>query len=168
MPTSPSQETKSKEEGKRRQKGPDPGPKKEGQSANATAQANLITRLKSYVFKCGVYKVWKRELDGLSDQQAIARLRQILRDLGVEGRPSLEKCREIKARREYEAEIRETVDPRNMLASRLRSRSTASPRMAGATHSPESDTATSSAEEQETARKVRPRLDLAAFGDAEE
>ncbi len=124
------------------------------------------------MFKCGVHKVWKRELDGLSDEQAIAKLRQILRDLGMEGRPSLEKCREIKARREYEAEIRETVDPLNMLASRLRSRGTASPPppppAANGTHNPESDAATSSAEEQEPPRKVCPRLDLTAFGDAEE
>lgn len=44
-----------------------------------------IDRLKSYIAKCGVRRVWKKELDGLSQPQIITKLEGILRDLGMEG-----------------------------------------------------------------------------------
>lgn len=67
---------------------------------------DALAKLKTYVFKCGVRKNWKKELEGLSEKQSIARVRQILEDLGMDGRPSLEKCKKIKDKREYEEEMR--------------------------------------------------------------
>ncbi len=55
---------------------------------------------------CGVRKVWSREfkdLDNPSDQ--IRRLRQILADLGMSGRMSLEQAKAIKAKREFAQEL---------------------------------------------------------------
>ncbi|PJF18816.1 hypothetical protein PSACC_01383 [Paramicrosporidium saccamoebae] len=116
-----------------------------------------IDRLKAYVFKCGVRKVWKKELDGLSTKQSIARLEEILRSLGMEGRPTLEKCSAIKERREFEEELK-AVESNAVLPTRLRSRG------ASATSAPRQiDT-----DEEETIQARPPRLNLAAFGDPEE
>ena len=55
---------------------------------------------------CGVRKVWSKEfkdLDKPSDQ--IRRLRQILTDLGMTGRMSMEQAKAIKQKREFEKEL---------------------------------------------------------------
>jgi hypothetical protein len=44
-----------------------------------------LDRLKAYVNKCGVRKVWKKELDGLNARKSIEKVNQILQDLGMEG-----------------------------------------------------------------------------------
>ena len=85
-------------------------------------QAHL-DRLKSYVFKCGVRKVWKKELDGLSTTQSIAKVTRCLEGLGMQGRPTLQKCKEIRERREYEKEM-EVIDESNIVSSRLRTKET--------------------------------------------
>lgn len=53
--------------------------------ATLDKRAAQLERLKGYVYKCGVRRVWKRELDGLSAAQCILKVSQILKDLGVEG-----------------------------------------------------------------------------------
>jgi hypothetical protein len=81
--------------------------KQEKKATKASQKADdALAKLKSYVFKCGVRKNWKKELEGLSEKQSITKVRQILDDLGMEGRPSLEKCKKIKDKREYEEEMR--------------------------------------------------------------
>lgn len=75
-----------------------------------------IQHLKNYVFKCGIRKVWKKELEGLTPTQSISRLKKILQDLGMEGRPSLSKCEAIRERLEFEKEM-ESIDTRNILPS---------------------------------------------------
>ncbi|KAI0741811.1 hypothetical protein C8Q80DRAFT_1123598 [Daedaleopsis nitida] len=65
-----------------------------------------IKRLKSLVLACGVRKVWAKEFKDLerpSDQ--IRRLRQILADLGMTGRMSLEQAKAIKVKREFAQEL---------------------------------------------------------------
>ena len=55
---------------------------------------------------CGVRKVWAKEFKGVdrpSDQ--IRRLRQILADLGMKGRMSLEQAKAIRQKREFEQEL---------------------------------------------------------------
>ncbi|KAI0058864.1 hypothetical protein BV25DRAFT_1993968 [Artomyces pyxidatus] len=65
-----------------------------------------IKRLKSIVVACGVRKIWTKEFQGLdTPTQQIARLRAILADLGMNGRLSMEKAREIKAERELAKEL---------------------------------------------------------------
>lgn len=63
----------------------------------------------------------KKELDGLNEKQSIAKIQGILRELGIEGKPSLEQCKAIKARREFEAELRE-IDTSNIIEGKRRNR----------------------------------------------
>lgn len=132
-----------------------------------SVKENTIERLKGYINKCGVRKVWKRELDGLNEKAQIARLDAILRELGMEGRPTLEKCKAIKERREFEEELR-ALDPQNVLPTRLRSdnqlqlqkETLPTFKMIAKEDSEESDIGES--------MRTRPRLDLSVLGDTEE
>ncbi|KAI8325287.1 hypothetical protein GQ54DRAFT_2799 [Martensiomyces pterosporus] len=66
-----------------------------------------IANLKSYISKCGVRKVWSKELAGMNAAQQIRHLKKALAELGVEGRPTLEKCKRVKAKRDLLAEMEE-------------------------------------------------------------
>lgn len=60
----------------------------------------------SFVVACGIRKVWAKEfkdLDSLTQQ--ISRLKQILSDLGMSGRMSLDQAKSIKAKRELAQEL---------------------------------------------------------------
>lgn len=60
----------------------------------------------------------------MSDKQIIDHLQTILTDeLDMEGRPTLEKCKEIRKRREFEAEMRE-IDTSNIISEPRRRSST--------------------------------------------
>lgn len=59
--------------------------KKSTKERHSSKKDASVDRLKSYVAKCGVRKVWKRELQGLSTKESIAKLESILRELGMEG-----------------------------------------------------------------------------------
>ena len=63
---------------------------------------------------CGVRKVWSKEfkdLDKPSDQ--IRRLRQILADLGMTGRMSMEQAKAIREKREFAQELGAFAIPRS-------------------------------------------------------
>lgn len=79
-----------------------------------------VQKLKMYVGKCGIRKVWKKELDGLSQKQAISRLKKILADAGIEGRPSLSQCHKIRGKLEFEKEL-EALDQSNIIGTGKRS-----------------------------------------------
>ena len=65
-----------------------------------------IKRLQSWLVKCGIRKLWHRELAPHSSTAAkIAHLKQMLRDVGMEGRFSVEKARAVKERRELEQDL---------------------------------------------------------------
>lgn len=65
-----------------------------------------IKRLQSQLLKCGVRKLWHRELSGYSTAKAkISRLRIMLEDVGMTGRFSAEKAKQIKEQRELDAEL---------------------------------------------------------------
>lgn len=121
-----------------------------------------IEKLKSYVFKCGVRKVWKKELEGLSESQSIAKIQSILRELGIEGKPSLEQCKAIKAKREFEAEMRE-IDASNIIEGKRRRRSDDLTKKMIISES-ESENESESDNENESDHE---RLDLSALGDSE-
>lgn len=108
-------------------------------------QQDQLTKLKSYVFKCGVRKVWKKELEGLDEKASIDKVIAILNELGMEGRPTLEKCKKIKEQREYAEEMK-IIDESKILTSRLR--------RGKATDEPVAPPP-----------KITPRIDLSAFGD---
>lgn len=116
----------------------------------AVKAENTLDKLKSYVFKCGVRKIWKRELDGLDETASIAKVRGILEELGMEGRPSLEKCKKIKDQREFAEEMK-IIDESKILRTRLRGQRIMVP------------------EEniRHEERRIVPRLNLSAFGDSE-
>ncbi|THG97047.1 hypothetical protein EW026_g4892 [Hermanssonia centrifuga] len=64
-----------------------------------------IKRLKSFVVGCGVRKVWAKEFKDIDKREQIRRLRQILADLGMTGRLSMEKAKQIKEKRELAKEL---------------------------------------------------------------
>lgn len=57
----------------------------------------------------------------MNEKQSIAKIQGILKELGIEGKPSLEQCKAIKARREFEAELRE-IDTSNIIEGKRRNR----------------------------------------------
>lgn len=90
--------------------------------ATAENDNDQIKQLKMYISKCGVRKAWKKELEGLStDKQIIARLKSILEELGMEGRPSLSKCKEIRDKIEAEKEM-ECLKSENIVEGGRKSR----------------------------------------------
>ncbi|OSD05373.1 hypothetical protein PYCCODRAFT_1432536 [Trametes coccinea BRFM310] len=85
--------------------------KSKGSAKELSKDEETIKRLKSLVVACGVRKVWSKEFSGLdnpSDQ--IRRLRQILSDLGMTGRMSMEQAKAIKAKREFEKELQDVQE----------------------------------------------------------
>lgn len=121
-----------------------------------------LDRLKKYVYLCGVRRIWKRELEGLDYKGAKIHIEEILRDLGVEGRPTIEKCKNICKKREYEQELT-SIDANNIINSRLRSRTSDSLEEISplSTHQ-------ESSEYESGPQKRKPRINLLAFGDPEE
>lgn len=117
----------------------------------AVKAQNTLDNLKSYVFKCGVRKIWKKELEGLDEAASIAKVRGILEELGVEGRPSLEKCKKIKEQREFAEEMK-IIDETKILQTRLRG---------------QKSTSFEENNSKSVEKKIVPRLDLSAFGDSE-
>lgn len=92
---------------------------KAGSSKKATSSSTSpddplqdeIARLKKYIVACGSRKVWSKWFSSLDPPaetpkaQAKA-LRQLLADLGMEGRLSMEKAKKIKEKRDFEEEMR--------------------------------------------------------------
>ena len=65
-----------------------------------------MDELQSFVVACGIRKVWSKEFKGLDTPSAqIRRLKEILAELGMEGRMSLAQAREIRAKRELAQEL---------------------------------------------------------------
>ncbi|THV02542.1 hypothetical protein K435DRAFT_963051 [Dendrothele bispora CBS 962.96] len=100
----PKKKGKSKATTKAPSKKREKAPKKE-----ISKDEETIKRLKSFVTACGVRKVWSHLFEGIENQPSkqIKMLRQILEDLGMGSRPSMEKARAIRARRELEDELAE-------------------------------------------------------------
>lgn len=67
----------------------------------------MIVKLKSYILKCGKRTNWKVELEGLTPIQSVNKLKNILEDLGIKGRPSLSQCKAIKEQLELKKELEE-------------------------------------------------------------
>ncbi|KAF8628702.1 hypothetical protein AX17_005925 [Amanita inopinata Kibby_2008] len=67
---------------------------------------DTIKRLKSLVVACGVRKVWSKVFEGVDKpSQQIRKLKEILSDLGMTGRFSLEQARAIREKRELAQEL---------------------------------------------------------------
>lgn len=103
----------------------DPSDGEEKTTSSATAKKNgkgrreslpldkdeeRIKKLKSFIVACGMRKQWKKEFqDRPTRKQQIQHLTKILEGLGMTGRLSMNKAKEIKARRDLEAEVNELV-----------------------------------------------------------
>jgi hypothetical protein len=115
----------------------------------------------------------KKELEGLNGKQSIERLQTILTELGMDGRPTLEKCKEIRKRREFEAEMRE-IDLSNVIEGKRRNRSQTRPVLESSEEEREEEddenaTGSDSDPVSPKDRKFRSKpLDLRALGDPEE
>ena len=67
-----------------------------------------IKRLQSYLLKCGIRKLWHRELAPYpTPKDKIKHLKAMLEEVGMVGRFSAEKARQIKEARELKAELEE-------------------------------------------------------------
>jgi hypothetical protein len=65
-----------------------------------------IKRLQGWLIKCGIRKMWTRELAPYDTPKAkIKHLKDMLKDVGMEGRYSLEKARQIKEERELREDL---------------------------------------------------------------
>ncbi|KAF8159358.1 hypothetical protein B0H34DRAFT_400510 [Crassisporium funariophilum] len=75
-------------------------------STTLTKDEETIKRLKSLVLACGTRKVWSKLFETLdTPQQQIKKLKEILADLGMTGRMSLEQAKAIKEKRELAQEL---------------------------------------------------------------
>lgn len=84
-----------------------PSPTRDGDGGEGDLPAQSeIKLLQSRLSKCGVRKMWHKELSPHATPQAkIGHLRGLLKDVGMTGRFSAEKAKRIKARRELQAEV---------------------------------------------------------------
>jgi hypothetical protein len=65
-----------------------------------------IKRLQGWLLKCGIRKIWAIELKKLDTNKAkIKHLKKMLEDIGMTGRYSMEKARQIKESRELAVEL---------------------------------------------------------------
>ncbi|OAX40156.1 hypothetical protein K503DRAFT_799046 [Rhizopogon vinicolor AM-OR11-026] len=70
-----------------------------------------VSKLKAMVVACGIRKVWKKEFADLdTPSEQIKRLKEILKDLGMSGRLSLEKAKSIRAKRELAQELKDVQE----------------------------------------------------------
>ncbi|KAG9946459.1 hypothetical protein KCU85_g6526, partial [Aureobasidium melanogenum] len=101
----------------KRKKSTSAGPKTKAQPKAKVAKAaakpselseeeQTIKRLQGELVKCGVRKLWHRELASYDTSKAkIGHLKQMLKDVGMTGRFSEQKAKAIKERRELEADL---------------------------------------------------------------
>ncbi|KAK3710976.1 hypothetical protein LTR37_009997 [Vermiconidia calcicola] len=101
---------------KRQKKKSPPAPKAKTQKSTAkpadkskpdlSSDEEEIKRLQSWLLKCGIRKLWHRELAPYdSSKEKIKHLKKMLDDVGMTGRYSAEKARQIKEARELKAEL---------------------------------------------------------------
>ena len=102
-----------KPKAKRRSTGSEkPKPKKAGSSKTSKPEqpvdpdAEEIKRLQGWLVKCGIRKMWWKELQPYETQQSkIRHLKGMLSDAGMTGRYSNEKANQIKEARELKADL---------------------------------------------------------------
>lgn len=80
--------------------------KKTKESADTDPDQAEIKRLQGWLIKCGIRKMWYRELAPYDTPKAkIQHLKGMLKDAGMEGRYSVEKAKRIKEERELKADL---------------------------------------------------------------
>ncbi|XP_053194306.1 HIRA-interacting protein 3 [Scomber japonicus] len=90
--------------------------KKEGSKSQKNSD-KTIARLKRYLSLCGVRRNYKKVLqDCRSARAMVAVLKKELENLGVQGNPSIKKCKDVKKKREQAQELAE-LDVSNIIAT---------------------------------------------------
>jgi hypothetical protein len=80
--------------------------KKKKSSSELSKHEETVKRLKSLVHACGVRKVWSKEFQNLDKPlQQVKRLKEILTELGMDGRPTMDKAKAIKEKRDLAKEL---------------------------------------------------------------
>lgn len=97
---------------RKQQKSADTPAKRSKRKTSAKADPNLdpdqaeIKRLQGWLVKCGIRKMWSRELAPYDTPKAkIKHLKKMLEDAGMKGRYSLEKAKRIREERELKADL---------------------------------------------------------------
>jgi hypothetical protein len=93
---------------KKRQRGAQVAPKapKTKASGDVDPDQAEIKRLQGWLIKCGIRKMWHRELAACETPKAkINHLKKMLEDAGMKGRYSIEKARQIRDERELQADL---------------------------------------------------------------
>lgn len=82
--------------------------KKPKKSDDLSPGEEKVKRLQSQLLKCGIRKLWHKELAKYKTTQAkVSHLETMLADLGIQGRFSEAQAKKIKAKRELQADIQE-------------------------------------------------------------
>ncbi|KAK7056453.1 hypothetical protein VNI00_003008 [Paramarasmius palmivorus] len=155
----PKRKSKSKDKEKEKK-----APKEKKGKKNAVTLSKdeeTIKRLKGLVNACGVRKVWAKAFKGIEDEpnKQIKMLKEMLADLGMTGRLSMEQAKEIKAKRELAQELEDvqTFEKAIVKQSSRRSRQTSK--------SQENDEASEEEEDVKvpTKRRSNARQSIMAF-----
>lgn len=85
-------------------------PTKENKGSSLTKDEETIKRLKSLVLACGVRHPWAKLFADLSASQQIKKLKEILADLGMKGRTSMEQAKAIREKRELAQELEDVQE----------------------------------------------------------
>ncbi|KAJ4136246.1 hypothetical protein NW768_003855 [Fusarium equiseti] len=178
-PPKPKRKKKEKKEGASK---PAKAPKAAAKKSSVSDDPNTeeIKRLQGYLVKCGVRKLWHNELKQYGDdaKAKIRHLKKMLSDVGMDGRFSEAKAREIKERRELLAEV-ESAQAMSSLwgvetsgrASRSKSKKIVESDGSDAENNDNNDNDDDDDDEggsSYAARRKRARADLAFLGDDSE
>lgn len=131
-----------------------------------------IKRLQSYLIKCGIRKLWHNELKKYGDDSRakIKHLKKMLADVGMDGRFSEAKAREIKDRRELLAELESAQEMNELWGKDTNGRASRSKNKNVKEDSGQSGGEGDEEEEEEeqqafAARRRRAQADFAFLGD---
>lgn len=98
--------------------------KKGKENANLDPDQAEIKRLQGWLIKCGIRKMWARELAPYDTSKAkIKHLKQMLKDAGMGGRYSREKANQIKEERELRDDLEGVQEGAKLWGSGTRTRS---------------------------------------------
>ena len=102
----PQPERRTKESSKKSKKPKESAQRKKKEPLELDPDAAEIKRLQSWLIKCGVRKMWARELKPYETSKLkIKHLRDMLADVGMTGRFSVEKAAQIREARELQADL---------------------------------------------------------------
>ncbi|KAG8669630.1 hypothetical protein FPOAC2_08969 [Fusarium poae] len=172
-PPKPKRKKKEKKEGASK---PAKAPKAAAKKSSTSDDPNTeeIKKLQGHLVKCGVRKLWHNELKQYGDdaKAKIRHLKKMLADVGMDGRFSESKAREIKERRELLAEVESAREMSSLWGVEGRGRASRSKNKkiieSDASDAENNDDDDDDEDNSYAARRKRVRADLAFLGDDDE